>query len=384
MTKIFVRNKAQAAISRIILSAGVGAVLVVAAIVWYVSMPPEEIQSNSEEQQRSITLNGAGATFPYPLLSSMTVEYNKIKPSVKFNYQSIGSGGGVRQHTEKTVDFGASDAPLTEKQREAAPDTVHIPITIGSVVLTYNLPGVPKGLKVTGPIVADIFLGEIKKWDDPVIQNLNQGLQLPDKEILVVHRSDGSGTTFIWTSYLSGVSRDWFEKVGSGKAVQWPIGLGSAGNEGVAGLVRGTEYTVGYVELAYALQNDMSYAFVENRDGRFIEPTLESTRAAATALTPSLPSGEESWANVNLLNAPGADSYPIASFSYLLVYKELSVLSSMDRVRAQALVDFLWWAVHEGQSYAPSLQFVPLPEAAVSINEESIKSITFNGEPLRS
>jgi len=376
-------SRARTAVSRTILVISITAIVVLASIIGYVAMSQVGMQSTTQWQPSSMTLNGAGATFPYPLLSTMTVEYNKIKPNIKFNYQSIGSGGGIRQHTEKTVDFGASDAPLSEKQREAAPNTLHIPETIGSVVFAYNLPGVPKGLKITGPIVADIFLGKIKKWNDPAIQNLNPDLKLPDKEILVVHRSDGSGTTFVWTSYLSIVSPEWKEKVGQGTAVQWPVGLGSAGNEGVAGLVRGTEYTVGYVELAYALQNKMTYAFIQNREGRFIEPTLESTAAAATAAASTLPKGDQSWATVNLLNAPGADSYPIASFSYLLVYKELSVLPSMDRTKAQALVDFLWWAVHEGQSYAPKLQYVPLPQAIVSHNEETIKSITFNGQPLQ-
>jgi phosphate ABC transporter phosphate-binding protein len=313
----------------------------------------------------------------------MTVEYNKIKPNVKFNYQSIGSGGGIRQHTEKTVDFGASDAPLTEAQRAAAPNTVHIPITIGSVVLAYNLPGISKGLKVTGSIIADIFLSKIRTWNDSAIKNLNPELQLPNREILVVHRSDGSGTTFVWTGYLSIVSPEWNQKVGQGTAVQWPGGVGAAGNEGVAGVVRGTVYAVGYVELAYALQNNMSYAFIQNREGRFIEPTLESTSAAVAAAAPTLPEGSQTWATVNLLNAPGTNSYPIASFSYLLVYKELSALSSMDRTRAQALVDFLWWAVHDGQSYASRLQYVPLPQPVVSIDERTINSITFNGQPLR-
>jgi phosphate transport system substrate-binding protein len=337
--------------------------------------------SMTPTQSQVITLNGAGATFPYPLLSTMTVEYHKIKPNIMLNYQSIGSGGGIRQHTDKTVDFAASDAPLNDKQREAAPNTLHIPETIGAVTLTYNLPGIPKGLKITGAIIADIYLGKITKWNDKAIQDLNPELQLPDKEIIVVHRSDGSGTTFVWTSYLLIMSAQWNKTVGHGTAVQWPIGLGSAGNEGVAALVRGTEYTIGYVELAYVLQNNMSYAFIQNREGRFIEPTLDSARAAA-ASAGNLPRGDQSWGNVSLLNAPGTDSYPIVSFSYLLVYKELSVLPSMNREKAQALVDFLWWAVHQGQDYAPRLQYVPLPQQVVSIDEETIKSITFNGETL--
>ena len=331
---------------------------------------------------KKITLSGAGATFPYPLISTMVVEYNKIRPDVQISYQSIGSGGGIRQHTEKTVDFGASDAPLNDKQREAAPNTLHIPITIGSVVVAYNLPGITKGLKLTGEVLADIFLGKITKWNDPAIQSLNPDLSLPNKDILVVHRSDGSGTTFVFTGYLCIVSPEWKTKVGQGTAVQWPTGLGAAGNEGVAAVVRGTEYTIGYVELAYALQNKMSYTYLQNREGRFIEPTLQSAAAAAAAVAPTLPKGDESWFHVNLLNAPGADSYPITSFSYLLVYKDLSALPTMTKEKAQALVEFLWWAVHDGQKYAPALEYVPLPPEVVAVNEATIKMITFKGEPL--
>lgn len=365
-------------------------IVVAAGAIYYVQRSPSGPQTTTTvattsmiitTQPQAITLNGAGATFPYPLLSTMTVEYHKIKPNIMLNYQSIGSGGGIRQHTDKTVDFAASDAPLNDKQREAAPNTLHIPETIGAVTLTYNMPGIPKGLKITGTIIADIYLGKITKWNDKAIQNLNPELQLPDKEIIVVHRSDGSGTTFVWTSYLLLISPEWNKTVGHGTAVQWPVGLGSAGNEGVAALVRGTEYTIGYVELAYVLQNNMSYAFIQNREGRFIEPTLDSASAAAASAR-NLPRGDQSWKDVSLLNAPGTDSYPITSFSFLLVYKELSVLPSMNKEKAQALVEFLWWAVHRGQDYAPKLQYVPLPQQVVSIDEETIKSITFNGETL--
>ncbi|MEM3386798.1 MAG: phosphate ABC transporter substrate-binding protein PstS [Nitrososphaerales archaeon] len=330
----------------------------------------------------TISLNGAGATFPYPLISTMVVEYNKIKPNVKISYQSIGSGGGIRQHTEKTVDFGASDSPLNEKQREAAPNTLHIPITIGSVVLAYNLPGFTKGLKMTGEVVADIFLGKITKWNDPAIQSLNPDLNLPNKDILVAHRSDGSGTTFVWTGYLSIVSPEWKSKVGQGTAVQWPVGLGAAGNEGVAAVIRGTEYTVGYVELAYALQNKMSYAYLQNKEGRFIEPTLSTSAAAAAASATILPRGDESWSSVSLLNAPGANSYPVTSFSYILLYKDLSTLPTMNKDKAQALIDFLWWAIHDGQKYAPDLQYVPLPQEVVAVNEATLRMVTFEGQPL--
>jgi len=340
------------------------------------------ITTSTTTLTKKISLSGAGATFPYPLISTMVVEYNKIRPDVQISYQSIGSGGGIRQHTEKTVDFGASDAPLNEKQREAAPNTLHIPVTIGSVVVAYNLPGFTKGLKLTGEVVADIFLGKITKWNDPAIQSLNPDLTLPDKDILVVHRSDGSGTTFVFTGYLSIVSQEWKTRVGQGTAVQWPTGLGAAGNEGVAAVIRSTEYTIGYVELAYALQNKMSYAYLQNREGRFIEPSLQTTAAAAKAVAPILPKGDESWFHVSLLNALGTDSYPIASFSYLLVYKELSVLPTMTKEKAQALVEFLMWATHEGQKYAPAIEYVPLPPEVIAVNDGTIKMITYNGEPL--
>jgi phosphate transport system substrate-binding protein len=376
------------AVARTTIVIGAAAILVAAGIIGYLALPqaakPQEEGNTDQQNQPSIMINGAGATFPYPLLSTMTVEYNKIHPNIRIGYQSIGSGGGIRQLTEKTVDFAASDAPLNEKQREAAPNTLHIPETIGSVVLAYNLPGVEKGLKITGPIIADIFLGNIKKWSDPALQSLNPDLNLPDKDIQVAHRSDGSGTTFIWTSYLSIMSPEWDSKVGSGTAVQWPTGLGAAGNEGVAGIIRGTEYTVGYVELAYALQSKMSYAYIQNQEGNFVEPTLGSTGAAVSSIAANLPSGNQSWANVNVLNAPGADSYPIASFSYLLVYTDLSIVPSINSEKAKALVDFLWWVVHDGQNYSSDLQYVPLPQDVVSIDEQTINSITFNGQPVRS
>jgi phosphate ABC transporter phosphate-binding protein len=373
-----------------VLIAVVAVVILIAAVAtgFLITSQGNETTTNTQATQppqgQSITLTGAGATFPFPLLSTLTFEYNKIKPNIKFNYQSIGSGGGIRQHTEKTVDFGASDAPLTEKQREAAPNTLHIPETIGAVVMAYNIPNVPKGLKMTGQIIADIFLGKITKWNDPALKSLNPETQLPDKDILVVHRSDGSGTTFVFTDYLSKVSQEWESKVGKGTAVQWPVGLGSAGNEGVAGLVRGTSYTTGYVELAYALQNKMNYAFIQNKDGNFIEPTLETTSAAAAGVAPSLPKGDQSWVTVSIVNAPGTNSYPIASFTYLLVYKELSALPQMNKQRAQALVEFFWWIIHDGQKYAPDLEYVPLPQTVVALNERTIKSITFNSEPLLS
>jgi phosphate transport system substrate-binding protein len=363
--------------------------------------PPSQLQEQQQQggagEGQAITLNGAGATFPFPLIDTWRVEYQSVNPSVSINYQSIGSGGGVRQFTERTVDFGASDAPLTEEEMQALASTpVHIPETIGSVVAAYNLPGIDKGLKLTGPVLADIFAGKITRWDDQRIRELNPDLSLPAAaDIVVVHRSDGSGTTFIWTSYLSQVSPEWNQTIGAGKSVQWTTGLGAQGNEGVSNTVLSTPNSIGYVELTYALTTDMDYASLMNREGNFVEPTLESTQAAAQAAiimnststngttsdTEGLPGGDQSWTHVSLLDAPGANSYPIASFSYLLLYKELSTnINSMEN--AQALAQFINWAVTDGQQFASPLHYVPLPDSVVQHNQQTLRSLTFNGQPV--
>jgi phosphate transport system permease protein/phosphate transport system substrate-binding protein len=360
--------------------------------------PPSQLQ---EQQQggggQAITLNGAGATFPFPLIDTWRVEYQSVNPSVSVNYQSIGSGGGIRQFTERTVDFGASDAPLTEEEMQALASTpVHIPETIGSVVAAYNLPGIDKGLKLTGSVLADIFAGKITRWDDQRIRELNPELSLPAADIITVHRSDGSGTTFIWTNYLSQISPEWNQTVGAGKSVQWTTGLGAQGNEGVSNTILSTPNSIGYVELTYALTTDMDYASLMNREGNFVEPTISSTQAAAQAAiimnsssaanntsgsTISLPGGDQSWTHVSLLDAPGADSYPIASFSYLLLYKELSTnIDSMEK--AQALAQFVNWAITDGQQFASPLHYVPLPESVVQHNQQTLSSLTFNGQPV--
>jgi phosphate transport system permease protein/phosphate transport system substrate-binding protein len=335
----------------------------------------------------TVTLNGAGATFPFPLIDKWASEYHKIKPNVQVNYQGIGSGGGIQQHTEKTVHFAASDAPLTEAQASKAPNTLHIPITIGGVVVIYNLPGISKGLKFTGEILADIYLGKITKWNDPKIVAVNPNVNLPDKPITVVHRSDGSGTTYIWTSYLSDVSSEWRERVGRGTSVNWPTGLGGKGNDGVAALVQQTPYSIGYVEFTYAKKNNLTYGYVQNAAGEFIEPSIESFSKAAEYAALILPKGDESWSKVSIVdslanNTRAYGAYPITSFSYILVYKELNVLPNMDEAMAKALVDFLWWAIHDGQSYAADLYYVPLPQNVVAHNEETIRMITFNGQQL--
>jgi phosphate transport system substrate-binding protein len=340
---------------------------------------PGQLQSSSGQT----TINGAGATFPFPLIDTWRVEYQKIKPNVNINYQSIGSGGGVKQFTEKTVDFGATDAPLSKQEQQKVPGAVHIPETLGAVVAAYNVPTIQnKGLKLTGPILADIFLGKIKKWNDPQIQSINPGQSLPSNDIVVVHRADGSGTTFVWTNYLSRLSPQWNSTVGKGKSVQWPIGIGAPGNEGVANAIKGTANTIGYVELNYALTTKMTYAFLQNKEGKFIEPTLESTKAAAAAAAQSLPAGDTSWETVSLVDPPGADSYPVASFSYLLLYKELSTNPNIDQSKAKALVDFISWAITDGQKLAPNLAYVPLPDQVVKLDQDTIKSLTFQGKPL--
>ena len=366
--------------------------------------PPGQLQQQQQQQQQGrVTIDGAGATFPFPLIDTWRVEYPTVRPDVSINYQSIGSGGGIKQFTEKTVDFGATDAPLTANETQAAPGAVHIPETIGSVVAAYNINGVQeKGLRLTGPVLTGIFLGEITRWDDPQIAELNPDLPLPSEDIVVVHRSDGSGTTFVWTSYLSEVSPEWNQAIGAGKSVSWPVGLGAPGNEGVANTIQSTPNSIGYVELAYVLTTEMDYAFLQNQAGNFVEPSLESTGAAVAAATnnntqtsnnsttgasnttsTNLPAGDASWETVSLLDASGADSYPIASFSYLLLYKELSDNPRIDSMeKARALVDFVDWAITDGQQFAGELAYVPLPDSVVQHNQETLRSLTFQGEPV--
>jgi phosphate transport system permease protein/phosphate transport system substrate-binding protein len=334
-------------------------------------------------QNATTTINGAGATFPFPLIDTWRVDYQKVQPGVNINYQSIGSGGGVKQFTEKTVDFGATDAPLTQNESQKASGAVHIPETIGSVVAAYNIPSVPdKGLKLSGEVLAEIFLGTITKWNDPKIQSLNTDKTLPGDDIVVVHRSDGSGTTFVWTDYLSSVSTAWKDQLGKGKSVEWPVGIGAPGNEGVANAIKGTPNTIGYIELSYALTTNTPFAFIQNKEGNFVEPSLASTNAAVQSYVATLPKGDGVWTDVTLVNAAGADSYPIASFSYLLLYKELSTDPNLDQGKAKALVDFISWAITEGQKTAESLDYVPLPDGVVKLNQDTLKSLTFNGQPI--
>lgn len=349
----------------------------------------EEKSSTFQPTQLSsaVTLNGAGATFPFPLIDKWRVEYATINDKVSINYQSIGSGGGVKQFIAKTVDFGASDAPLTVDQFKILKNPIHFPETIGAVTVTYNLPGIdgkpiPSGLKLAPDMIADMFLGKLKKWNDIRIATLNPEVLLPDEEIIIAHRSDGSGTTFVFTDYLSNVSKEWHDNVGTGKAVEWPTGVGAAGNEGVAGVVRGTPYSVGYVELAYATQTGMSVAALQNQEGEFVLPSLESTKIAAGNAAGKLPKPNEDWSQVSIVNAPGKGSYPIASFTYLLLYTDFSEIPNMTQEKGQALVDFLYWAVTDGQRFAPELQYVPLPDEVVRMNIEVLKQLHFKGTPF--
>ena len=312
-------------------------------------------------------INGAGATFPYPLYSKWFSEYAKIDHSVKFNYQSIGSGGGIKQIMAGTVDFGASDKFLTDAELKAAPGKlIHIPTVMGAVVVTYNLPGVAKGLKLKSEDVADIFLGKITKWNDKRISDDNPGVALPNEPIIVVHRSDGSGTSAIFTDYLSSVSPEWKDKVGMGASVKWPVGLGGKGNEGVAGQVKNTKNSIGYVELAYAFENKLPFAFLKNKSGNFIEPSIKTTSAAAAGAAKSMPSDYR----VSLVNQPGKDAYPIVGFTWLLVYEH-----QKDAVKGKKLVDFLKWELHKGQKMAAPLLYAPLPENVVKMVEKTIATI---------
>lgn len=316
-------------------------------------------------------MNGAGATFPYPLYSKWFSEYIKVDPSVRFNYQSIGSGGGIRQIIAQTVDFGASDSPMTDELLKKAPGEIfHIPMVLGAVVITYNLP-IGGGLKLTSYVLADIFLGKITKWNDKRIASINPELKLPGEGIIVVHRSDGSGTTYIFVDYLSNVSMEWAQKVGKGTSVNWPVGLGAKGNEGVTGQIKNMPGSIGYVELAYAVKNNLPYALTQNREGEFVEPALESITSAGAAV--NMPEDFR----VSLINPPGKDAYPIAGFTWLLVYKD-----QKDEKRGQALAKFLWWAIHEGQKYAPDLLYAPLPSQVVKMIEEKIKEINFQESSL--
>lgn len=348
-----------------------------AAAVVLAACAPEDEQARTDSaggttQTRSggVDLTGAGATFPYPLYSKWFSDY-AARTGVKINYQSIGSGGGVRQIIEGTVDFGASDGPMTDEELAKAKGgpILHIPTVMGADVMTYNVEGLSRPLNLTGGVIADIFLGKIKKWNDARIAALNTGVTLPDQDVLVVHRSDGSGTTYIFTDYLSAVSPEWKNGPGRGKEVRWPAGLGAKGNEGVAGQVKQTPGAIGYTELAYAKQNRLAYAAVQNASGEFVLPSIESITAAAAGIMTTLP--ENTDYRVSIVNAPGAGAYPISSFTWILIYK-----NQPDADKGKKLVDFLRWALREGDASAAALDYAPLPTEMDARLEQRLETIS--------
>ena len=334
-------------------------------------------------QTDDIRIDAAGATFAFPLLDLWRVKYQEVEPSVTFNYQSIGSGGGVKNHIEKTVNFGATDAPLTDAEYDAAPGTITIPEMIGAISVAYNIEGI-KGLNLSEEALCGIFMGDITNWNDDDIVADNPNAELPDAEIVTVHRSDGSGTTFAFTSYLSKTCPAWDEQVGAAKSVPWPVGLGSPGNEGVAGTIRSTDNSVGYVTLAYAFQNDMETANIQNGDHtNFVAPSIETASAASGSAAFWLPAAEDSWRDVDLLAAPGFNSYPITSFSYLILHTDLGEIRSIDdREQARAVIDMIAWMITDGQQYSPQLLYVPIADTVSNIGLNGLAQITYNGEQL--
>ena len=316
---------------------------------------------------QSVQINGAGATFPYPIYSKWFAEYNKLKPDVRINYQSIGSGGGIRQVTAQTVFFGATDGPMTEEQILAAPGKIlHLPTVLGADVPIYNLPGVSGELKFSGALLADIFLGKVTKWNDPALVKLNPQAKLPATDITVVHRSDGSGTTYIWVDYLAKVSPEWKKRVGVATSVNWPTGVGGKGNEGVTGLVQQVPGSIGYVELIYALQNKVAYGSVQNLAGEFVRASVQSVTAAAAAAAAKMPADFR----VSITNAEGKGAYPISSFTWLLLYE-----NPKDKAQSRMMVDFMKWALADGQKYAAELGYAPLPPEVVKLELAALAKI---------
>jgi len=319
-------------------------------------------------------LLGAGSTFVYPLFGKMFAEYGKTHP-IKVNYQSIGSGGGIQQLTSKTVDFGGSDAPLNDEQTKTiGVPVLHIPMASGADIVSYNLPGITQSLKMTPDLIASIFLGKITNWNDAKIAAVNPGIKFPNLQLVVIHRSDGSGTTFIWTDYLTKISPEWAAKVGKATSVNWPAGLGGKGNEGVAGLVKQTPGAIGYIELSYAIQNKMAVAQVRNKSGKFITPNLTSITAASNIDLPE-------DAKVSLTDTSNPDGYPISSFTWALIYKEQNY-KDRSAAKAKVLLDLLWWNIHDGQKYCEPLNYATLSKSAVTVAENQLKSATYNGQPI--
>ena len=347
--------------------------------------PPAPLDSDK------YTIKAAGATFPYPLIDKWRVDYSAQYPGISLNYQAVGSGAGVNLYTKKVVDFGASDAPLQPSEAAKAPGTLHIAETMGAIVMTYNLPEFPKnGLKLTGPVIADIFLGKITTWNNPEIAKLNPGVTLSANKIVLVHRSDGSGTTFAFTDYLSKVSSEFKGKVGQGKSVPWVTGVGGSGNAGIAAIVKKVPWSMGYVELAYAKQNKlagsnipMTYAYIQNHDKTaFLDATVATTLAAGQGAVTSMPQSDGDWSHVSINNAPGSNAYPMATYTYLLVNENLDQIKGMDSQKASDLVHMLYWFVTDGQQRSTKLLYVPLPSGVVQIDEAGLHKIMFNGKPV--
>ena len=316
-------------------------------------------------------INGAGASFPYPIYSKWFNEYAKLHQGIQINYQSIGSGGGIRQVTEGTVDFGATDGPMNDEQlqdfqKKRGTGVLHFPTVLGAVVVTYNIPGVNESLNLTSAVIADIYLGKITKWDDAAIKANNPKVKLPNSDIVVVHRSDGSGTSYCWTDYLSKVSSEWKSKVGKGTSVNWPVGLGGKGNEGVSGQVKQTAGSIGYVELIYAIQNKLPYANVKNAAGRFVKPDLASTTAAAAGAAKSMPADFR----VSITDAPGKDAYPISTFTWLLIPETMQ-----DKAKGDAIKDFMKWMLTSGQGMVEELSYARLPKEVVAQEQKALANL---------
>ncbi|MBN1620211.1 phosphate ABC transporter substrate-binding protein PstS [candidate division WOR-3 bacterium] len=344
------------------------------ALLFACSQKPQQgVQDSSLVELIEMDFLGAGATFPFPLYSKMFDEYSRIR-GPKVNYNAIGSGGGISQLIEKTVDFGGTDAPMKEEElSKAGAEIIHVPICLGAVVLSYNLPDNPP-LNLTAEVIAQIFLGEITKWNDPKITEINAGISLPNTEIIVVHRSDGSGTTYIFSDYMTKVSRDWAQKVGTGKSLEWPVGIGANGNPGVAGQISSTPGAIGYTELIYALSNSMPVASVRNKAGKFIVPTIESVSASADVNLPK-------DMIVSLTDTEAEDGYPISGFTWIILYRDQNY-GERDEKRAKELVNLLWWMTHEGQVYCEELHYAPIPQKAVEQVEDLIKLVNFGGKEL--
>lgn len=325
------------------------------------------------------SLTGAGATFANPIISLQASEYEQATGE-RVSYNSIGSGGGIRAHVDKTVHFAASEAPLNDEQEASAPGTLTIPFVIGTVTAAYNVEGVD-GLRLTGDVLADIYLGHVTRWNDDQIEELNPDVTLPDSRITVVHRSDGSGTTYVFSDYLAKVSDEWADEVGHGTSLSWPTGTGGKGNEGVAGAIRNSPNSIGYIELSYADSVGLPTAAIENQEGEFVEPSLEAGTAAAAETVDGLPASHESWSDVSFTDAPGSGSYPISSFSYYFIYEDLSTLD-VDKETAQRIVDWIGWSVTEGQQYNNDVKNARIPENVQRLNLEGLQRVHYGDEPL--